>query len=106
MLAHVLGLDTRIARMQHAPRRSLPAEEATFRAFDTIIDTRSPAEFALDHVPGAISCPVLDNEERARVGTIYQQVSPFEAKKVGAALVARNISLHVENTFREKPKTA
>jgi tRNA 2-selenouridine synthase len=48
---------------------------------------------------------VLDNEERARVGTLYKQVSPFEAKKLGAALVARNISFHVENSFREKPKT-
>jgi tRNA 2-selenouridine synthase len=87
-----------------APRLSLPAEEATFRAFDTIIDTRSPAEFAEDHLPGAISCPVLNNEERARVGTIYKQVSPFDAKKIGAALVARNISFHIENSFKEKPK--
>lgn len=90
--------------VQHAPRLSLPAEEATFRAFDTIIDTRSPAEFAEDHVPGAISCPVLDNEERARVGTIYKQVSPFDAKKIGAALVAKNIAAHIENQFKEKPR--
>jgi len=80
-------------------------EAASLRDCDAIIDTRSPAEFAEDHIPGAISCPVLDNEERARVGTIYKQVSPFEAKKIGAALVARNISLHIENSFREKPKT-
>ena len=90
---------------QRAPRISLPAEEPTFRAFDTIIDTRSPAEFAEDHVPGAISCPVLDNEERARVGTIYKQVSPFDAKKIGAALVAKNIARHVEEVFFDKPKT-
>src|SRR6185295_12138376 len=61
-------------------------------------------EFAEDHVPGAISCPVLDNDERARVGTIYKQSSPFEAKKVGAALVARNIALHIDNQFRQKPR--
>jgi tRNA 2-selenouridine synthase len=88
----------------HAPRTSLPAEGATFRDFDTIVDTRSPAEFAEDHVPGAISCPVLDNEERARVGTIYKQVSPYEAKKLGAALVARNIARHLESAFADKPK--
>jgi tRNA 2-selenouridine synthase len=91
--------------MKHAPRLSLPAEEATFRAFDAILDTRSPAEYAEDHVPGAISCPVLDNEERARIGTIYKQVSPFEAKKQGAALVARNIALQIEESFSDKPKT-
>jgi tRNA 2-selenouridine synthase len=89
----------------HAPRTSLPAEEATFRGFDSILDTRSPAEFAEDHVPGAISCPVLDNEERARVGTIYKQQSPYEAKKLGAALVARNIARHIESAFADKPKT-
>ena len=87
-----------------AARPSLPAEDATFRAFDTIVDTRSPAEFAEDHVPGAISCPVLDNEERARVGTIYKQESPYEAKKLGAALVARNIARHIEENFAKKEK--
>jgi tRNA 2-selenouridine synthase len=91
--------------MKPALLLSLPAEEPTFRAFDTIIDTRSPAEFAEDHVPGAISCPVLDNDERARVGTIYKQVSPFDAKKLGAALVAKNIALHLEKLFGEKPRT-
>jgi len=91
--------------MRPAARLSMPAEAATFRAFDTVIDTRSPAEFAEDHVPGAISCPVLSNEERARVGTLYKQSSPFEAKKVGAALVARNISVHIEAEFLAKPRT-
>lgn len=91
--------------MKPAARLSLPAEEATFRAFDAILDARSPAEFAEDHVPGAISCPVLDDEERARVGTIYKQISPFDAKKIGAALVARNIAHHIEDLFVAKPKT-
>jgi len=73
--------------------------------FDEIIDARSPAEYADDHVPGAISCPVLSDEERARVGTIYKQVSPFEARKLGAVLVARNIAGHVETLFLDKPKS-
>ncbi len=91
--------------VHQAARLSLPAEEETFLAFDTIIDTRSPAEFTEDHVPGAISCPVLDNEERARAGAIYKQVSPFDARKLGAALVAKNIALHLESSFREKSKS-
>ncbi len=72
--------------------------------FDAIVDVRSPAEFAEDHIPGAINCPVLDNEERARVGTLYKQVNAFEAKKVGAALVAHNIAHHVETLFHDKPR--
>ncbi|GAA5072890.1 tRNA 2-selenouridine(34) synthase MnmH [Roseibacterium beibuensis] len=67
--------------------------------FDTIIDVRSPAEFAEDHIPGAINLPVLSNEERARVGTIYVQESPFRARKIGAALVARNAARHIEDSL-------
>jgi len=73
--------------------------------FDEIIDVRSPAEFAEDHMPGAVNCPVLSDEERARVGTLYKQESPFAAKKVGAALVARHIAEHIESRFLDKPRT-
>ena len=73
---------------------------AQLDAFDEVIDVRSPGEFALDHVPGALSCPVLDDEERARIGTTYKTVSPFDAKKEGAALVSRNIARHIEERFR------
>lgn len=64
--------------------------------FDMIIDVRAPQEYAEDHIPGAVNLPVLDDEERARVGTIYKQQSPFLARKVGAALVARNAARHLE----------
>jgi tRNA 2-selenouridine synthase len=76
-----------------------------FKQFDAIIDVRSPAEFAEDHIPGAISAPVLDDEERAKVGTLYKQVSAFDAKKLGAALLAKNFARHVENLFREKEQS-
>jgi tRNA 2-selenouridine synthase len=72
--------------------------------FDAIIDVRSPSEFAEDHIPGAINCPVLDDEERARVGTIYKQVNAFEAKKIGAAIVAHNIGHHIDTFFLDKPR--
>ncbi len=71
--------------------------------FDTVIDVRSPREYAEDHIPGAINLPVLDDEERARVGTIYTRVSPFTARKVGAALVARNAARHLEGPLADKP---
>ncbi len=73
--------------------------------FDEIIDVRTPAEFAEDHIPGAINCPVLSNEERITVGTLFTQVSPFEARKVGAALVARNIAEHLQSRFHAHPKS-
>ena len=78
---------------------------ADLAAYDEIIDVRTPAEFAEDHIPGAINCPVLDNEQRIQVGTIYKQVSPFEAKKIGAALVSENIAKHLKERFLDRPKT-
>ena len=77
---------------------------AELDAFDEVIDVRSPAEFALDHVPNAVNCPVLDDAERAKVGTLYAQVSPFDAKKLGAALVSKNIARHIEERFRGREK--
>lgn len=75
-----------------------------FDQFDAIIDARSEGEFAEDHLPGAINCPVLNNAERVRVGTCYKQVGAFEAKKIGAAIVARNIAAHLEQQFSAMPR--
>ncbi len=71
--------------------------------FDDIIDARAPAEFAEDHLPGAISLPVLSDAQRAEVGTIYKQVNPFVAKKRGAALVSRNVADHLLGPLADKP---
>ncbi len=70
--------------------------------FDDVIDVRAPAEFAEDHIPGAINLPVLDDGERAKVGTMYKQVSPFDARKLGAALVAQNAARHLQGALAGK----
>lgn len=75
-----------------------------YRLFDEVIDTRSPAEFAEDHIPGSLNCPVLDNDQRVEVGTLYKQHSPFEAKKIGAAYVAENIAHHLRTSFHDRPQ--
>jgi len=71
-------------------------DRAALKGFATILDVRSPAEFAEDHIPGAINLPVLNNAERAEVGTIYVQQSRMLARRIGAAHVARNIAAHLE----------
>lgn len=71
--------------------------------FDEVIDVRAPSEWDEDHVPGSINLPVLDDSERAQVGTIYKQVNPFTARKMGAALVARNAAKHLEGPLADKP---
>jgi len=77
---------------------------ADLGAFSAIIDARSEGEYALDHLPGAVNWPSLHDDERVRVGTLYVQTSPFEARKLGAALVARNIAAHIERECQDKPK--
>ena len=72
------------------------AQPGTLESFDEVIDARSPSEFAEDHLRGAVNLPVLDDEERARVGTLYVQDDPFRARRLGAALVSRNIARHLE----------
>ena len=71
--------------------------------FDEIIDVRAPLEFAEDHIPGAVNLPVLDDAERARVGTIYVQDSRFRARKIGAALVAQNAARHLQTHLADHP---
>ena len=68
-------------------------------AFDEIIDVRTPLEFAEDHVEGAINLPVLSNEERVKVGTLYAS-DKLQGRKVGAALITQNISQHILGHFK------
>lgn len=77
----------------------------TLARFDAIIDVRTPAEFAEDHIPGAINLPVLSNDERAEVGTIYTQDSRFRARRIGAAYIARNVARHLETELADRPAT-
>ncbi len=79
-------------------------EVETLARFDAIIDVRSPSEYAADHLPGAISLPVLDDAQRAEIGTIYKQDSRFTARRLGAAYVARNVARHLETALADRPK--
>jgi tRNA 2-selenouridine synthase len=79
------------------------ADLASLAGFDAVIDVRSPAEFADDHAPGAINLPVLSNDERTVVGTIYVQQSRFTARRLGAAIIARNVAAHLEGPLADKP---
>ncbi|PPR11352.1 MAG: tRNA 2-selenouridine synthase [Alphaproteobacteria bacterium MarineAlpha11_Bin1] len=72
---------------------------------EVIVDVRSPSEFKEDHIPGSINLPVLSDNEFKKVGTIYKEVSPFDASKIGAALVSKNISTHLGEYFYDKPQT-
>ncbi len=86
--------------------RPLEAPQAldSLHAFDAVLDVRSPGEFALDHLPRADNWWVLDDAQRARVGTLYHQQGAFEARRLGAVLTARNIALHIEQQAAAWPR--
>ncbi|MDQ6620310.1 MAG: tRNA 2-selenouridine(34) synthase MnmH [Pseudomonadota bacterium] len=68
------------------------------------IDVRSPSEYAEDHLPGALSHPVLSDAERASVGTLHAREGAFVAKRMGAAIVSRNVAQLLESAFADRPR--
>jgi tRNA 2-selenouridine synthase len=91
-------------RERHPGSVATPVSLVQLRAYDAILDARSPAEFAEDHLPGAVNTCVLDDAQRAIVGTAFKQQSAFEAKRIGAPLVARNIARHFDELFANQPR--
>jgi len=68
------------------------------------IDTRSPQEFAEDHLPRAINLPILSNEERAVVGTLYKQVSHEKALEQGISFFAQKLPAFMQEISKHKGK--
>ena len=73
------------------------------KKINQIIDVRSPSEYKEDHIPGSINLPVLNDKERKLIGTIYKKESPFKAKKLGASLISKNISVLIKKKFINNP---
>jgi tRNA 2-selenouridine synthase len=86
------------------PVKNLVVPIEQLAAFDEVIDVRTPLEYEEDHIPGALNAPVLSNEERVIIGTLYKE-SPFQATRLGAAMVAKNVAYHLETVFAERPRT-
>lgn len=68
-------------------------------AYDLIIDARSPKEYGESHIPNATNLYALNDEEHAQVGTIYKQISSFEARLKGASFVCLNAARHIETLY-------
>jgi tRNA 2-selenouridine synthase len=98
-----------VARIKEIIEMSLTpvtASEAlsSLASYSAIIDARSPSEYELDRLPNAVNWPSLNDEERILVGTTYKQKSAFDARKIGGALVARNVANHIEAHCQDKDK--
>ncbi len=102
-LTHLKSTSKAVALSEPTSNKSNP-QHAIIEKISQIIDARSPSEFAHDRIPGAVTWPVLNDEERALIGTMYKQVNSFEAQKKGAGLVAANIARHIEERVLELPR--
>ena len=102
-LTHLKSTSKAVALSVPTSNKSNP-QHAIIEKISQIIDARSPSEFAHDRIPGAVNWPVLNDEERALIGTMYKQVNSFEAQKKGAGLVAANIARHIEERVLELPR--
>lgn len=61
-----------------------------------LLDARSPGEFAAGAVPGAVSFPLFDDNERAEVGTLYKQSGQERAVERGLEVVGPKLAGFVE----------
>ncbi len=66
-----------------------------------IIDVRAPIEFNQGAMPNAINLPLMNNEERAAVGTCYKQHGSQKAVELGHQLVKGEIKAHRVAAWRE-----
>ena len=66
-----------------------------------VIDVRTPAEFDQGHIPGAFNIPLLTNEQRVIIGTLYKQEGRQAAILKGFDLIGNQWS----NFIREAEKT-
>lgn len=71
-------------------------EQALKLPCSILIDTRSPAEYEQGHIPGAFNVPLLENDERAIVGSLYKQIGQESAKRKGLEIVSGKLTEMVE----------
>lgn len=69
-----------------------------------IVDVRSPSEFALASIPGAINLPLFDDYERAQIGIIYKEKGILEAKLKGVELFSPKMHYFVSRIIEEIEK--
>ncbi|MBI4152449.1 tRNA 2-selenouridine(34) synthase MnmH [Candidatus Woesearchaeota archaeon] len=79
-------------------------EEALKEPGIVFLDTRTPKEFAEDHVLDAVNLPLLSDEERAVVGTIYKQVSQEKAIEQGIEFFSKKMPQFIKEAGKYKDK--
>lgn len=85
--------------------RQLPIDEFLRQAGQVpVIDVRSPGEYDHAHIPGAVSIPLFDNDERAQVGTKYKNAGKDAAVLLGLDLVGPKLAGFVKQSKKLNPQ--
>lgn len=69
-----------------------------------LVDVRSESEYKNAHIPGAISIPILNDDERREVGTLYDRVS-YDLAKIKAVEYASKKLPELYQKYLELEKT-
>ena len=67
-----------------------------------VVDVRSPCEFESENIPGAVNIPLLSNDERAHVGTIYATQGEARARRVAVDLISPKIPSIIDKIVAQK----
>lgn len=78
----------------------------TMAAEMPVFDVRTAAEFRQGRLPGAMSLPIFDEDERAAVGTAYVQQSREEAILLGFDFLGKKMRRLTEEALSLAPKSA
>ncbi|WP_373492820.1 tRNA 2-selenouridine(34) synthase MnmH [Aquiflexum sp.] len=70
----------------------------------SILDARSEGEYEQSHIPGAINLPILNNEERKIIGTVYKQQGNQQAVFKGFELVGPRFHSIIQDALAIAPE--
>src|SRR5277367_2295665 len=79
--------------------RELSTEELKILKSPVLVDVRSPSEHADECVPGSINIPLLSDEERAVVGTIYKEDGEMVARRHALTLIAPKVPAIIDQVL-------
>lgn len=86
--------------------REITVDELTRLKRVTLIDVRSPGEFLAESIPGAINVPLLSDQERVIIGTIYATEGESVARVKALKMVSPKIPELLDQIIAQRSKGA
>ena len=78
-----------------------PSLQRLFSRKIPLIDVRAPIEFELGSIPHSVNLPIMNNEERALVGTCYKEKGQAKAIELGHKLVSGEVKVERVRQWQE-----